>query len=147
MCTRHPRSSQPCWMTWQWMRHCRRTTSFCAVERFVAYVTHGTSSVHYQCENPLTCWQVWLGYVGTFVRHLLFLTYYPSSINLVHPNGAQTITPQSQSILHGDVGGKTASSTGTNTPNGSKSDGNIFFECMVCKRQVSTGLNELYMLN
>ncbi|KAG1828737.1 hypothetical protein EV424DRAFT_501854 [Suillus variegatus] len=57
---------------------------------------------------------------------------------LVHPNGAQTITPQSQSILHGDVGGKTASSTGTNTPNGSKSDGNIFFECMVCKRQIAS---------
>ncbi|KAG1784260.1 hypothetical protein EV702DRAFT_43772 [Suillus placidus] len=57
---------------------------------------------------------------------------------LVHPNEAQTITPQSQSILHGDVGGKTASSTGTNTPNGSKSDGNIFFECMVCKRQVAS---------
>lgn len=57
---------------------------------------------------------------------------------LVHPNGAQTVTPQSQSILHGDIGGKTASSTGTNTPNGSKSDGNIFFECMVCKRQVAS---------
>lgn len=57
---------------------------------------------------------------------------------LVHPNGAQTVTPQSQSILHGDIGGKTASSTGTNTPNGSKPDGNIFFECMVCKRQVAS---------
>lgn len=57
---------------------------------------------------------------------------------LVHPNGAQIVTPQSQSILHGDVGGKTASSTGTNTPNGSKSDGNIFFECMVCKRQIAS---------
>ncbi|KAG2160042.1 uncharacterized protein EDB93DRAFT_1113127 [Suillus bovinus] len=57
---------------------------------------------------------------------------------LVHPNGAQTVTPQSQSVLHGDVAGKTASSTGTNTPNGSKSDGNIFFECMVCKRQVAS---------
>ncbi|KAG1889431.1 hypothetical protein F4604DRAFT_1712299 [Suillus subluteus] len=57
---------------------------------------------------------------------------------LVHPNEAHTVTPQSQSNLHGDVGGKTASSTGTNTPNGSKSDGNILFECMVCKRQVAS---------
>jgi len=78
------------------------------------------------------CWHFRLSFTITDVLS--------SPTNLVHPNGAQTVTPQSQSTLHGDVGGKTASSTGTNTPNGSKSDGNIFFECMVCKRQVSTGL-------
>ncbi|KAG2154536.1 hypothetical protein DEU56DRAFT_769111 [Suillus clintonianus] len=57
---------------------------------------------------------------------------------MVHPNGAQIVTSQAHSIIHGDVGGKTASSTGTNTPNGSKSDGNILFECMVCKHQVAS---------
>ncbi|KAG1749719.1 uncharacterized protein EDB91DRAFT_761172 [Suillus paluster] len=54
---------------------------------------------------------------------------------MVHPNGAQAIISQSQSLVHGDVGGKTASSTGTNTP---KSDGNILFECTVCKRQMAS---------
>ncbi|KAG0702705.1 hypothetical protein DFH29DRAFT_486837 [Suillus ampliporus] len=56
---------------------------------------------------------------------------------MVHPNG-QTFIPQGQSLVRSDVGGKTASSTGTNTPNGSKSDGNILFECTVCKRQVAS---------
>ncbi|KAJ8586822.1 hypothetical protein M405DRAFT_339327 [Rhizopogon salebrosus TDB-379] len=57
---------------------------------------------------------------------------------MVHPNCAQNVTSQTQSALQGDSGGKTASSTGTSTPNGSKSDGNILFECMVCKRQVAS---------
>ncbi|OAX39418.1 hypothetical protein K503DRAFT_739453 [Rhizopogon vinicolor AM-OR11-026] len=57
---------------------------------------------------------------------------------MVHPNGAQNLTSQTQSDVHVDAGGKAASSTGTITPNGTKSDGNTFFECMVCKRQVAS---------
>ncbi|OJA21260.1 hypothetical protein AZE42_02534 [Rhizopogon vesiculosus] len=57
---------------------------------------------------------------------------------MVHPNGAQNLTSQTQSAVQADAGGKAASSTGTITPNGTKSDGNIFFECMVCKRQVAS---------
>jgi len=61
-----------------------------------------------------------------------------SSQYLVHPNGAQSVASQMQSTVHGDAGGKTSSTNGASTPNSIKSDGNVLFECTVCKRPVGS---------
>ncbi|KIJ68724.1 hypothetical protein HYDPIDRAFT_173384 [Hydnomerulius pinastri MD-312] len=55
--------------------------------------------------------------------------------HISHGSGGQS--SRSSNLTNGETGSKTLPGTGTNTPTSVK-DGNILFECTVCKRQIAS---------
>ena len=103
---------------------------------FVKQPTHFSASA-VACVSPLlTC--------VMFYKQPRFVL-----VDIVHARNGQSALPQPPKGSNHEptsLGGKTIPS-GTSTPTGAK-DGNILFECSVCKRQVSHWdflLNQIYL--